>query len=132
MASQFGCAHCFGEDPQAALAHSRTGMDLVARLVDGTHFGVSLRRCQQCQQIFVSIFTEFIDWSGGNDDQYADLVPITPQEAQTVQAQGERVDLELLGQLGSGRRRLATSWPRWARSKAINWESGIFLVRPGH
>jgi hypothetical protein len=131
-AAGFGCAACYGEDADAvAAAHEAGGLMWERSIVDDVHFLVSLRRCGVCGQTFVSIFTEFIDWSGGDDAQYRDVVPVTAAEAATIVGQGEGVDLAFLGALGTDRRRLSsdclTDNPPHAR-----WATGPFWVRPGH
>jgi hypothetical protein len=131
MAAQFGCPQCYGDDAEAAAAYLQAGgLKTEYALIDDSHFIVSLRRCTQCGQMFVSIFTEFVDWSGGEDAQYRDVVPVTPAEAETVRAQGERVDLRFLGELGEGRRRLSTDWPTGG-SKRVRWRTGTFRVQEG-
>jgi hypothetical protein len=131
MTTDFGCARCHGDDAQAALAHIRDqGLPIDRFLVDDSHFIVSLRHCRECRQRFVSIFTEDVDWVGGDDAQYRQVVPITPEEAATLAAQGENVDLRHLGSLGEGRRYLSTSWPTGGE-EWVGWGHGFFWVREG-
>ena len=47
-----------------ALKHEHT-------LIDESHFSISILRCPECSQRFVSIFTELIDWEDGDDSQYS-------------------------------------------------------------
>jgi hypothetical protein len=128
---QFGCPQCYGDDAESAAAFHAGGLKTEQVLLDDSHFIVSLRRCVRCGQAFVSIFTEFVDWSGGEDAQYRDVIPVTPAEAETVRAQGEQVDLRFLGSLGDKRRRLCTDWPTGG-SKRIRWRTGAFRVQEGH
>jgi hypothetical protein len=129
---QFGCPQCYGDDAEATAAFVHAGGLVTDRaVVDDSHFIVSLRRCSACGQAFVSIFTEFVDWSGGDDAQYRDVVPVTPDEVGTLLDQGERLDLRFLGSLGEGRRRLSGDWPSGG-AKRVNWRTGAFRVQEGH
>jgi hypothetical protein len=132
MTTDFGCARCYGDDAQTVLAYYyERGLESDQRVVDDSHFGVSLRHCRECGQRFVWIFSEFVDWTGGEDAQYSDIVPVTADEAATVAAAGEDVDLRYLGSLGAGRRRLCSDWPTGG-DKRIRWGYGVFWVTEGH
>lgn len=124
----FGCDLCFGDDADAAHAHRR---EPVHELIDDSHFMVSIRRCPACRQQFVSIFTEFVDWTDGDDPQYTDLVPITDDEAGDLVRQGQNVDLRVLEALGAGRRRLVTNYPKGG-PKSVFWATGGLSVQRGH
>ncbi|HEY3470752.1 MAG TPA: hypothetical protein VGL47_36840 [Amycolatopsis sp.] len=129
--SEFGCARCCGDDALTALAYCTTRLRETHRLVERSHFGVSLRECPECAQAFVAIFTEFVDWTGGEDAQFFDVVPLTAAEVTSLAAQGSGVDLVKLGALGSARRRLASDWPTGGE-KTIAWRSGPLSVREGY
>lgn len=128
----FGCDRCYGDDADAVARYfSSGGLETDHMVVDDSHFIVSQRRCTACDQTFVSIFTEFVDWSGGDDAQYQDIVPVTPEEADAVLAHGDPADTRFLGSLGAGRRRLAWDWPTGGRQR-FGWRSGEFEVQEGH
>jgi len=130
-ATTFGCAACYGDDAQVVLAYFQSGgLAIDERLSDDPHFGVTIRHCTRCQQTFLYVFTEFVDWQGGEDDQYTDVVPLSAAEAAEVRRRPS--DLPFLGSLGDGRRRLATAWPRNAPKKTIAWQTGAFAVVSGH
>lgn len=129
--TEFGCARCCGEDALTALAFCTTRLRETHRLVNRSHFGISLRECPECGQAFAAIFSEFVDWTGGEDAQYFDYVPLTRAEVTSLAAQGSGVDLAELGALGSVRRRLASSWPTGAE-KTISWRTDSLSVREGH
>src|ERR1700722_13185957 len=82
---EFGCDKCFKADAQA-MALAKTKLKFVARLVDESHFMVSILACPACGQRCVSIFTETIDWTGGDDSQYVSVLPVTLQESKSLQA----------------------------------------------
>jgi hypothetical protein len=132
MTARFGCIQCYGDDAEATLAQfGRGGLETDRVIVDDSHFIVSLRGCPSCGQAFISVFTEFVDRSGGDDAQYRDIVPVTPDEAAAVLAQGEQVDLRFLGSLGEGRRRLSSDWPTGGERR-VEWRTGAFHVQEGH
>lgn len=124
----FGCAHCYADDldPATAAEHGRYELDTSLR--DDSHFIVSIRRCKACGQKFISIFTEFVDWAHGEDDQYRTLMPLTDREAEDL-VDGVRA-LFKIGDLGATRRYLQSDWPR-ARPKTVRWARGAFEVREG-
>jgi hypothetical protein len=66
-----GCPLCRAADPAAAAAAWSDGR----RCVDDPHLGVTLLRCQQCGDPALRIFTELIDWAGGDDSQASIIVP---------------------------------------------------------
>jgi hypothetical protein len=129
--TEFGCARCYGKDALTAMAFCTTRLRETHRLVERSHFGVSLRECPECGQAFASIFTEFVDGTGGEDAQYFDIVPLTGTEVTSLAAQGSRVDLVELGALGSVRRRLSSAWPT-GKTKTIAWRRDPLSVREGH
>jgi hypothetical protein len=129
MTTEFGCARCYGDDPQAVFDYQRDhGFTGHRPIITKSHFIVSLIHCGLCSQPFVSIFRESIDWAYGQDPQYTDLLPVTRVEAETILAAGEDVDLRYLGQLGDDRRRLSTDWPSGV-PQMVMWRIGAFDVR---
>ncbi len=128
--TEFGCARCSGDDALTALAFCTTRLNKTHRLVERSHFSISLRRCPECGQSFAAIFTEFVD-RAGEDAQYFEFVPLTTAEVSSLAAQGARVDLAELGALGSVRRRLSSSWPTGGE-KEIAWRTDSLSVREGH
>ena len=123
----FGCAQCFGGDPEELWDRSPWRHD--QNLLDDSHNDVALFTCETCGQRFLHVFTEFINWSGGNDSQYWDVVPITDEEARTLVEQWP-VPLEDLGQFGAGRKRLQVSFPSRGGS-SMCFATGTFEVREG-
>ena len=59
----------------------------------------------------VWIFTEFLDWDGGDDVQCRTVAPITSDESARLIADGKDVELEWVGSLGTGRRVLVYDHP---------------------
>ena len=123
---RFGCAACFGDDPATAYEHR---LGITDRLIDDSHFMVLLRRCPACAQAFVTIFTEFIDWSGGDDPQYRDIMPITADEAARMRTMGEDLDLEWLETIGRNRRRLCMNHPKDGPRQVFWSDGGLRICR---
>src|ERR671932_749084 len=58
---KFGCELCWPADARAAWV-ARGGLTRLEGLVDESHFIVTILACPRCDQRYVSIFTETIDW----------------------------------------------------------------------
>jgi hypothetical protein len=127
----FGCPRCYGEDAERVWAYYEDGLVVERELVGEPHFIVQLRRCDECGQRFVWVFTEAVDWEGGEDAQHRDVVPISEGEARGLEKLGGRVEAQSLAALGTGRRYLVTDWPKAARNAAIAWSSGGLRLRSG-
>ncbi len=131
----FGCALCYGQDAQATWRFYGERLHCAHRLVDDSHFDVSICRCPECGQHYVWIFTEFIDWEDGEDPQYRDVLPVTPAEVRTLVSAGAGVDLKQIEALGNDRSRLVVNHPKGeryaARPKQFFWSSGGLVIMPG-
>ena len=126
-----GCSLCGEQDADLAWAnYERLAID--EYVVDDSHFIITLRRCPECGRRFVWIFTEFVDWVGGDDAQYRQIVPVSEAEAQAIARGGEHLDLDWLGSLGRGRRHLRTYWPTGHPTEIVLWSTLEILVMPGY
>ncbi|WP_316527912.1 hypothetical protein [Kitasatospora brasiliensis] len=123
--AEFGCAKCYGEDERAAWRWQREGFESETEVVDGSHFSVDLKRCRDCSQRFVWIFTEVIDWMGGDDAQFVAIMPVSEAEAADLVAGALRP--RELGRLGRGRRHLHHDWPTGGAAH-LHWDSDLFTV----
>jgi hypothetical protein len=124
---EFGCDRCWPADARAAWG-ARDGLTRLKELIDESHFIVAILVCPGCDQQYVSIFTEMIDWADGNDPQYWTLLPITGAEAAGLIRQGTSLDETGLNALGRERRSLRRDHPRDGPPRVF-WGSGI-LVGP--
>lgn len=122
----FGCANCWPASANLAWAAFRS-LSIDARLVDESHFTVVIRSCAQCRQRFVSVFTETVDWTGGEDSQYWIVLPITEQEVVTLAQAGSAIT-SVLDRLAPQRRSLRRDFPGGERPTEY-WGYGI-LVGP--
>jgi len=127
----FGCERCYGEDAPVSWRDHAALFENAGEIWAESHLVVSIWRCRNCGQPFVYVWMELIDWHGGDDAQYATLVPVDLHELDTLHAMHEQLDVPFIGNLGAGRRRLdfdrPTRKPRW-----LGWRSGPFPVDWGH
>ena len=72
-----------------------------------------------------------MDWEGGEDAQYRQVIPVTEAEAEAVARQGASVDLAYLGSFGRGRRYLKVDWPPDRPGATARWFTGEFPVTLG-
>jgi hypothetical protein len=128
--TEFGCARCYGADARASWTYCAEHLTIERALVDDAHFIVQLRRCPTCSQRFVWILTETVDWVGGDDGQYRNVVPVTTAEAQML-ARREDIDAAVIEPLGRNRRFLQVDWPTGQRDKNIRWTTGKLVITPG-
>jgi hypothetical protein len=82
-----------------------------------------VRRCVECAQQFFWIFTERVDWEGGEDAQRRNVVPMSPEEAQTL-AESSDLDPAFVASLVGDRRRLETDWPTGELEQRSEWATG--------
>jgi hypothetical protein len=132
QSTEFGCTRCYGDDARATWRYCAEHLVIEQSLVDDSHFIVQLRRCPTCSQPFVWVFTEFIDWVGGDDGQYRDVVPVTTAEVQMLARRGEDIDFAFIASLGRNRRYLQVDWPTGQHEEGTRWGKGNLLVMPGH
>jgi hypothetical protein len=125
IAQDYGCQVCWPELPESAYLAGRN-LAIVADLIDESHYGVSIRRCYACNQTFLSVFTEQIDWTDGDDPQYWTRLPITESEASALMNAGEKVTSGMINVLGQDRRCLQCDYPK-GKSKRIMWGVGFFV-----
>ena len=122
---EFGCELCWPADAHAAWG-ARDGLTRLKELVDESHFIVAILVCPGCDQRYVSIFTEMIDWEDGEDPQYWTLMPITEAEAKGLIQQETSLNEESLNALGPGRRCLRRHHPK-AEPPQVFWARGVFV-----
>jgi hypothetical protein len=115
-----GCEACFPPSAEKAW-EARARLRFVSDLVDESHYHVMVLACPGCEQRFVSVFTETIDWQDGDDPQYWQLQPITGEEADAL-GRSPSLD-EALAALPS-RRSLQVARPKGSET-CISWSEGI-------
>ncbi|HEX8500193.1 MAG TPA: hypothetical protein VF659_06330 [Pyrinomonadaceae bacterium] len=122
---EFGCNLCWPADAGAAWG-ARGGLTRLRELIDESHFIVAILACPGCGQQYVSVFTEMIDWVGGNDPQYWTLLPLTRAEAEGLLRQGASLNEMSLNALGRGRRSLRRDHPKDGPPRVF-WGSGVHV-----
>ncbi len=125
----FGCDRCWPACADEAEI-ARRALRWSARLIEEPHFSVGLRECPACAQRFVSVFTETVDFVGGEDPQHTVLMPLTEAEAAALVALGDRVTEGALEAIGAGRRSFHRDWPS-DREATNAWGRGL-RVGPHH
>lgn len=118
-----GCPQCFQAAPEGVW-QSRRAFNLIAEVIDESHFRVLVLECPSCGQRSVSTFTEVIDWANGDDAQFWNLAPITTEESQALVAAGEQVSVAALTAMGVGRRVLVVSHPTGGE-RTISWRNDL-------
>ena len=122
--ARFGCQDCLPIDAAAAgeaLRHIRIARELIRE----SHYSILIRTCPSCQQAFVSIFTERIDWQDGEDPQRWLVMPLTPEETQRLTSQPNAASLERSVQLiAPDRQSLCLDHPKGSPPRQF-WTRGI-------
>jgi len=112
---------CVGDDSFAAREAIRKA-DHVARLVDESHFGVSILRCAHCGQHFLSLFCERVDWADGDDPQTTVVIPVDEDEVQRLATANVAADENVILRILANERRFYTMTCRSARQRY--WRGG--------
>src|SRR5206468_4212166 len=71
---------------QQTLDRETLGLDKFESLVHSSHFAVDLCRCRDCGQVYVEVFWEIVDWSGGDDDMWQFYVPVSDEETERLRS----------------------------------------------
>jgi hypothetical protein len=123
----FGCDRCYAGEVEQAWRYAAEDLVVEDALVEDSHFVLQLRRCPSCGQRFVWVFTEVVDFEGGDDAQFRSVVPVTESEGDAFAQQGEDVDYGELAGLGRDRRYLSRRWPTGAPEPEVSWQTGPLL-----
>jgi len=121
--SRFGCQQCWPESADAANA-ARSTLKREHDLIDESHFHVMTMKCPACSQVFVSVFTETVDFADGEDPQYWITLPLTAAEAEDLAKQGDGLTEAALNALGPGRKSLAHDFPKGGTPTSY-WRTGM-------
>jgi hypothetical protein len=113
--SEFGCEGCCPVDADAAW-QARSTLVVAFDLIDESHFHVMILKCPHCSQHFLSVFTETIDWQGGDDSQYSTLLPLLAAEVATLTQDGQILLESTFTALGIDRKHLKHDHPKGMRA----------------
>lgn len=128
MTDPQGC-ECTGADAALAKPVIRRGPRL-ARLVDESHFGVSLQQCGRCERRFLTMFGERVDWIDGDDPQTWIAVLVSDAEAARI-LDTAPIDEDTLAQLLPGPRQMLYHDMPKGDGEVLAWRTGLLLV-PAH
>jgi len=120
----YGCERCWPHEAAGAW-EARQSLAKVADLVDESHYRVIILSCPHCRQNFLSVFTEWVDWAGGEDPMYWTVVPVTAGEVVALaDPTGAPRDADLEA-MASGRRSLLRDFPKDASEPTVCWSVGL-------
>jgi hypothetical protein len=95
--------------------------------VDASHFGIDVLACPSCGQHFVAVFTETIDWAGGDDPQATVMLPLAPDEAGALRDLTGAALEQRIEELAHGRRTHRRDHPRNADAASAAWGTGLTI-----
>lgn len=98
---------------------------MAKEIVSESHFSVRLRACAICGQQFLTVFTESIDWHGGEDPQFWTVIPVTIYEATMLSRAAGSIE-QTIATLSSDRRSLCHDFPRDGDPRSF-WSKGICI-----
>ena len=124
--AEFGCGACFQSPTPEAAWETRRKFTKLAELVVETHFDILLMACPACGQACVSVFTERIDWAGGEDPQEWQVLPLTAAEVEALRADPTESRVE---SFGAGRPMLRRDFPSGEGAKS-GWTTGPIRIGP--
>ena len=121
---------CRGSDCLAAKEAIQKGRFIV-ELIDESHFGASIKRCEVCAQSFLTMFCEYVDWADGDDPQRWLAVPVTEDEVRRLRTANVAADENaILGIVTDERRFLFHDMPK-GTSATLTWMTRVPYI-PGH
>ena len=134
---EFGCRECWSNTADTAQdAHSsrlspKAFVTLHTRIVDESHFRITIAQCPSCQQLFISVFTETMDRLDGEDPQYRTIMPIQDSELDLLLSFKETTNelslIRAIESLDPKRCSLRHDFPKLARRPMVYWGYGIHV-----
>jgi hypothetical protein len=118
-----GCEQCW---PDSAEAAATAALKFAHSLIDESYDIVWIRHCGDCGQRYLSVMTERIDCSGGNDPQFRMRLPLAIDEAERLIRLGGALSDNVLNALGPDRRSLCDDFPASGPRRAY-WHTGLFV-----
>lgn len=100
----------------------------LSRPIEESHFSITFSRCLECDQVFIRIFTELVDWVDGDDAQRWVFCPISQKEADKLMAFDPLLPENVIS-LGISRRQLIYDWPTGKRS-TLRWREEPLWISP--
>jgi hypothetical protein len=125
----FGCDFCWPSDANLAY-QALSALEIISYLIDESHYIVTTRSCPNCSQIFLTVFTELVDYIGGEDPQHRIVIPITADELVLLTQNPSGISQRTLESIGAGRRSHQFAHPS-GQSVSVYWGTGV-QVYPHH
>ena len=126
MEKTFGCEICnseSAEDAWKAFVDSK----VLESIIDESHFSIRLRVCSHCEQRYLSVFTETIDWIDGQDPQLWSIIPVDATEfSKLTSIKNENSLIESLKGFAPERKSLCFDWPKGSEPKKY-WSQGVTI-----
>lgn len=121
----------FVDDDSVAAKEAIRKARHIVRLVDESHFSVSILRCVDCGQHFLSLFCEQVDWADSDDPQTTVAVPISEDEVQRLKTANVAADENAILEIVANERRfLYHDMPRGG-SETLAWKTRLLFI-PDH
>ena len=121
----FGCINCWPSDAELAWDKNKQLPNSID-LIDESHLHVLIRNCQKCQQHFLAVFTEMVDWADGEDPQHWLIVPLKEEEAESLLPKGQPLTEVKLQAFTLQRRCLHRDYPKGAEP-SIYWGDHFYI-----
>ena len=118
---RYGCEVCWPDDAGRAW-EGVARWQVVSVIADDSHFIVKIRACPDCGQLFLTVFTERIDWVSGDDPQFWRIMPVSGTESHRIIGDFGFAAREL-----SARRSLFRDYPSGETPKCF-WGQGIAVA----
>lgn len=117
------------KDPES-VANALSSYKTIAQLIDRSHITVTLISCPDCDQRWASIWTEIVDWSGGDDFMSTVILPLTHREADELTVIAEQLNTGWIKQVSDGRRYLCMFYSTAENKEKAEWSDGPLFIDP--
>lgn len=129
MKFTYGCRECYDVDAsQAWSLYNSTAV--IEPLLDEQQFSIRVHQCTACDQRYLAVFTEKINWKEREVPQQWSVVPVSVDEIAALRnACADGGDLPLVRLVENAfaeRQCLCLDWPKGSDRK-IFWRQGIII-----
>jgi hypothetical protein len=119
---------CQSENTETAYTTISAGTR-IQHFADESHFGAYLIQCKLCDQLFLAVFCETIDWVDGDDPQTWSYTLVTEEEADQIGNLGDSIDDFAIMKLSLPGQTLWRSFPK-GEPISLKWSNGPLIVMP--
>ena len=121
---EYGCTKCWSSEASEAYEAVKLA-PIETRLIDESHFIVSIRTCPSCLQGYLQVTTETVDWVNGEDPISRTIIPIDGAERDRLTVSNPLVAATIEG-VGTDRRSLRYDWPKDTEPSTY-WDTGVHV-----